>query len=124
MTPLSLAVRNAIERAGRTITDVAEELEMSRSALSNRLTSVNPLDPLSGKDQRLVIQIAELLKVSPESVFDEAEKIASQRGAYKNDPPDRYLVSLLLDTVANPDADPKQRDAARATIMRFMGLSP
>jgi transcriptional regulator with XRE-family HTH domain len=121
MTPLTLAVRNAIRRSNLTITEVAEKLEIQRTTLSNRLTKANPLDIEDPSDQGLVMRVAHVIGVKPEEIFLEAERL-SQSETRPAEPPDANLVSLLMRTLEDPEALPEHKMAARQTLMRFLGL--
>lgn len=121
ITPLSLAVRKALEARDLTITEVAAQLKMERATLNARLIKQNPLEMDSPKDLELVRRIAKVIDMDEQEIMDAAMKIARE-GANAPQAADINIVNVLLGTLRDGSAPDDRKDAAEAAIRRMLGV--
>jgi plasmid maintenance system antidote protein VapI len=66
LTALAIVVKDALDLAGLTITEVAAEIHMNRSTLASRLNAQSPLELDNARDFELVRKIGSCLGLEPD----------------------------------------------------------
>lgn len=113
---LSQAVREYVEQSDLSVKDIAEILGVSRTAVSNRIAPNGgaPLDPLNVQHQKLVQELAGVLKVDWKDIYEHAERLAM---AAK---PNRTLIEGLLAVLESDQSSKDQKHAAKHAILSLI----